>query len=221
MSTFFKIIQTTFRRFIVLFAALFLSAVVFLLLPVLQAVNAADAPDMEIIDVSSVNIPPPPPPVEEEEPEPEPEEEPPPPPQMDVDVPPLSLDQLELALNPGYGSAMGGDFSIDLGTTLVTEDSADQLFSIADLDQQPSVIFRQMPKMTQKLRKRTPATVYIIFTVDTSGRVEEAKIQRSSDPSFDRPALAALKKWKFEPGKRSGKAVKFRMRVPITFPKDS
>ena len=56
---------------------------------------------------------------------------------MDVDVPPLSLDQLELALNPGYGSFMGGDFSIDLGKTLVTEDSADQLFSIADLDQEP------------------------------------------------------------------------------------
>ena len=43
-------------------------------------------------------------------------------------------------------------------------------------------------------------------------------VQRSSDPVFERPALAAVKQWRFEPGKRKGQAVRFRMRVPITFP---
>ena len=32
-------------------------------------------------------------------------------------------------------------------------------------------------------------------------------------------ALKAVKQWKFEPGKRKGKPVQFRMRVPITFQK--
>jgi protein TonB len=36
---------------------------------------------------------------------------------------------------------------------------------------------------------------------------------------FEAPALKAVKQWKFEPGKKNGKAVRFRMRVPITFPK--
>jgi protein TonB len=30
--------------------------------------------------------------------------------------------------------------------------------------------------------------------------------------------MKAVKQWKFEPGKRKGQAVRFRMRVPITFP---
>jgi protein TonB len=44
-------------------------------------------------------------------------------------------------------------------------------------------------------------------------------VQQSTDPVFERPALAAVKQWRFEPGKRNGKPVRFRMRVPITFPK--
>ena len=43
-------------------------------------------------------------------------------------------------------------------------------------------------------------------------------VQKSSDPVFETPALAAVKQWKFEPGKRNGQAVRFRMRVPINFP---
>jgi len=42
-------------------------------------------------------------------------------------------------------------------------------------------------------------------------------VQQSPDPVFDRAALDAIKKWKFEPGKRNGKPVRFRMRQPITF----
>jgi len=44
-------------------------------------------------------------------------------------------------------------------------------------------------------------------------------VQNSTDPIFEGPALAAIKQWKFEPGKRKGEPVRFRMRVPITFPK--
>jgi len=30
--------------------------------------------------------------------------------------------------------------------------------------------------------------------------------------------MLAVKRWKFEPGKRGGKPVRFRMLAPITFP---
>ncbi|MBZ0258769.1 energy transducer TonB, partial [bacterium] len=51
------------------------------------------------------------------------------------------------------------------------------------------------------------------------GQVENPIVQKSTDPIFENPALSAVKKWKFEPGKRNGEPVRFRMRVPITFPK--
>ena len=59
----------------------------------------------------------------------------------------------------------------------------------------------------------------LIFIVNERGRVERPIVQKSSNPAFERAALDAIKKWRFEPGKRKGEAVSFRMRVPITFPK--
>jgi protein TonB len=57
----------------------------------------------------------------------------------------------------------------------------------------------------------------VVFTVDQQGRVENPVVQSASDPAFEQPVLAAIKQWKFEPGKRSGKAVRFRMRQPFSF----
>ena len=51
------------------------------------------------------------------------------------------------------------------------------------------------------------------------GRVENAKVRSSTDPIFERPALKAVRKWQFEPGRSGGKAVSTRMMIPITFPK--
>ena len=41
--------------------------------------------------------------------------------------------------------------------------------------------------------------------------------EKSTNPSFDRPAIEAVRQWKFEPGTRNGERVAFKMRVPITF----
>ena len=61
--------------------------------------------------------------------------------------------------------------------------------------------------------------VYVLFVVSERGKVENPRVWQSTDPALERPALAAVKKWRFEPGKRNGKPVRFRMRCPITFPK--
>jgi protein TonB len=47
--------------------------------------------------------------------------------------------------------------------------------------------------------------------------VQRATVQKSSHPAFEAPALTAVGKWRFEPGKRKGESVAFKMRVPITF----
>ena len=65
-----------------------------------------------------------------------------------------------------------------------------------------------------------------VFTIIDSlpGRSPEEMLARMKSTDGGRrilrekPALAAIKQWKFEPGKRSGQPVRFRMRVPITFP---
>ena len=57
----------------------------------------------------------------------------------------------------------------------------------------------------------------LTFNVDADGKVGEPRVEKSTHPSFDKPAIEALKKWKFEPALRGGKRVACRMRVPIRF----
>jgi protein TonB len=134
-------------------------------------------------------------------------------------APPLDLSQLELALNPGDGAGVIGDFVQKLAPLASSGEQVDALFSMADLDQKPRVLYQPGPVLNKQARQKAPGTVYIIFIVDQNGRVENPIVQKSSDPVLERSALAAIKQWKFEPGKRNGQPVRFRMRVPITFPK--
>jgi protein TonB len=197
-----------------------------LVLPLLESITSTPPSDLMLQGVATANVPPPPPPPaeedrkEEEKPQDEPE-----PPKLAEDAPPLDLSMLELALNPGTGGGAVGDFAVKLPVGDAKGDEAgggvDELFSMSDLDQKPRAIYQVSPQTNPKLQKSAPATVYVLFVVDQRGRVESPIVQSSTDPQFEAPALAAVKQWKFEPGKRNGQAVKFRMRVPITFPKKS
>ena len=127
---------------------------------------------------------------------------------------------LELALNPTFGDSMlGGDFQVKLDAVTASGGGLDDLFNASELDQKPRVIYQASPTIDAKMRKRTPATVTVLFVVDERGRVENPMVQGSTDPIFERPALSAIKQWRFEPGKRQGEPVTFRMKIPITFPK--
>ncbi len=190
----------------------------FMLLPILQVITKPPTKDLTIRSVDVANVPPPPPPPMEEEEPPEPEEQPPPPPA--VDAQPLDLSQLELALNPGDGGFGGGDFAVSIGGAAGGGEDVDAIFSLSDLDQKPRVVYQPAPIYPPELaRKGMQGTVYVLFVVDKTGRARDLKVQKSTHPAFNNPALKAVKQWKFEPGKRKGKPVQFRMRVPITFQK--
>lgn len=213
------------QRIVAVVGGLALAVGIFLLLPLLESITATSRDDMMVQSINTANVPPPPaPPVEEEKKE---EEEPPPepePPKLADEAPPLDLSMLELALNPGMGGGIGGDFAVKLpvaagGSSSDGSGGVDELFSMQDLDQKPRAIYQVSPQMSAQLKKIAPGTVYIVFVVDQRGRVENPVVQSASDPAFEAPALAAVKQWKFEPGKRNGEPVRFRMRVPITFPK--
>ena len=59
--------------------------------------------------------------------------------------------------------------------------------------------------------------VLVDFLVDDRGRVVDPRVVASSDRMFEEPTLKAVAKWQFEPGRRGGKIVSFRMRVPVIF----
>ncbi len=205
-------------RLLVVAGAASMTLAFFLVLPLIQAIGELPQGDTVVRALETTALPPPPPPPEPEvEPEPEPEETPP---ELAEEAPPLDLSQLALALNPGFGDGgLGGDFAIDLGAVMQSRGDTDALFSLADLDQKPRALYRPSPVLNSKQRRATPGSVTVVFIVDQSGRVEAPVVMNSTDPVFERSALAAIKKWKFEPGKRGGKSVRFRIRQPISFPK--
>jgi protein TonB len=210
--------QHLFGGTLIVFGGATCTAVLFFVLPLIQAITAQETDELLLMQVDAATLPPP---VvsDAEQPEEEEQEEEQPPPEL-VDAPEdLTLEQLELALDPGLGEGWAtADFTIDLRSIVKSDDDLDELFSLADLDQEPRVISQVQPVRTGKLRTRE-GTVHVIFIVDERGRVESPKVWKTTDPIFVSAALAALKKWKFEPGQRGGKPVKSRMRIPITFPK--
>jgi protein TonB len=59
--------------------------------------------------------------------------------------------------------------------------------------------------------------VVVGFIVDSSGNVVQAYVVRSSHREFEQPAVQAVSRWKFRPGRKGGRAVNTRMQVPIIF----
>jgi protein TonB len=59
--------------------------------------------------------------------------------------------------------------------------------------------------------------VLLRLVVDESGMPTGIEVRRSLDPRFDREAVEALKKWRFKPGMKNGKAVAVQVTVEITF----
>ncbi len=208
------------HRLLVFAGAVALTLAFFIVLPVMQTISKPPTNDLMLQTVDVAQIEPPPPPPMEEEPEPEPETEEAPP-ELIEEAPPLDLTQLELALNPGLGGGLAGagNFAVKLNTVVSkSSEDLDAVFSMTDLDQKPQAIYQPGPNVASRLRRRTPATVKLIFIVDENGRVVDPRVRSSSDPEFEPAALAAVKRWKYEPGKRGGKPVRFRVLQPITFP---
>lgn len=138
-----------------------------------------------------------------------------------------SLSAIEAALS-GQGGG-GGDFAQSLdfasggriggtGKAGALDGTMEEAFSLAEIDQKPRAIFQDAPLYPSDLRgKKIEGVVTVVFVVDAAGKVTNPRVEKSTHPSFDKPALEAVKKWKFEPAIRGGQRVACKMRVPIRF----
>lgn len=92
------------------------------------------------------------------------------------------------------------------------------LFDLANLDQQPIARFQAKPVYPFEMRRAgITGEVLVAFIVDSNGNVREAYSVRATQREFEQPAIQAVSKWKFRPGRKGGRAVNTRMQVPIVF----
>lgn len=194
--------------------ALLLTLAVFLVLPLTQMVSSRAQRQLMLSKVDAVQMeappdspepPPPPPPEETQEP---------PPPQLSDAPPPMQLN-IDLDIAVGSGGALAGFGVIggaDAGGTLLGT------FDVADLEKAPEVISSVPPQYPAELRKaRVAGAVTLVFVLDEAGGVQDLRVENSTRSEFERPALDAVRRWKFKPGMKDGEAVRTYMRLPIRF----
>lgn len=92
------------------------------------------------------------------------------------------------------------------------------LFNIGDLDQQPVARVRQAPTYPYDMRRAgINGTVVVEFIINTEGDVIQTQVVRSSHREFEMPALQAVQKWKFKPGRKGGRVVNVRASQLLEF----
>ncbi len=159
-------------------------------------------------------LPPPPPPPEETPPPPQEEQEEEEP-ELEEKPPPLSLAQLEVAMDAGDGGAgnnLGGGFTFNFNAM------EDMVFDLADLDQIPNPVHQVAPVHPYRLKREgISGEVTVRFVVDNKGNVRSARVVKSTNREFDEAALTAIRLWKFTPGEKDGKTVNTKMELPFAF----
>jgi protein TonB len=92
------------------------------------------------------------------------------------------------------------------------------LFDINNLDQKPVARVQNPPQYPYEMsRAGISGEVAVEFIINANGDVVDTRVIRSSHREFEVPAMQAVQKWKFKPGRKGGKAVATKASQLIEF----
>lgn len=190
------------------------TALLFGVIPFAHRINKPDR-TLELRKTGAVELPPPaqetlPPQIEETKP---PEAAPEPQLAEAKQAIPLSAD-LEVAMGSG-GALAGFGETHSVAAAAATQEEA---FNVADLEKRPEAVTQVAPAYPPELRKaKVEGVVTMVFVLDEKGRVEDPRVENSTRPEFEKPALEAIRKWRFTPGMKDGQPVRTYIRIPMRF----
>jgi protein TonB len=109
----------------------------------------------------------------------------------------LDVEAIAAGLGAEFGSAGGGGGD---GT------GGGLAFSAGLSDRDPLPLVRVEPQYPQGAKQRKlEGWVQVRFTISTAGSVKDAAVVKSSNSVFERSAVQAVTKWKYQPQMREGK----------------
>ena len=83
---------------------------------------------------------------------------------------------------------------------------------------QPILVQKVEPEYTAEAKEaQCEGTVLLVAVVGSDGKVHDAKVSRSLDAGLAQNAIAALDRWRFEPGRKNGRPVAVPSRIEIRF----
>jgi protein TonB len=122
----------------------------------------------------------------------------------------LDVQAINAGLGAEFGSAggRGGDGS---GRGALA-------FSSGLSDRDPLPLVRVDPQYPpQATRRGLEGWVHVRFIVTTAGSIKNVQVVKSSHSMFERAAVAAAQKWKYQPALRGGKPIETEMETVIRF----
>ena len=200
--------------------AVFLAALLFLIIPISQALQDSDIQTVILREVEPVVLTPPKPPVIEEKRQIE--KTPDKIPELEPEPPELELSQLELSLNPGVGEALS--MGVQAGTFEVNVDAIgdiEKIFDFADLERPPDLINGHSIKyeFPRELERRGVKEVKLTLEIliDQKGRARFQKILAASHShrKVEQEARRLGDLLRFTIPKRDGQPVKTRAKFPL------
>ena len=94
----------------------------------------------------------------------------------------------------------------------------DPVYKPGDGVSAPVLVKEVRPQYPAKAKDaRIQGTVLLECVVETDGTVGDVKVTKSLDEDLDQEAIKAVKQWRFEPGKKDGKAVRVQITLEMTF----
>lgn len=94
----------------------------------------------------------------------------------------------------------------------------DRIELSGSLDRAPRTRLQTAPLYPAEARRDGRSGIVTVeFVVNEAGEVMTPRVTGATDRIFEEAALRAVAKWRFEPGRRHGQVVRFRMVVPIHF----
>ncbi|MBV9506068.1 MAG: energy transducer TonB [Acidobacteriia bacterium] len=104
-------------------------------------------------------------------------------------------------VGPGSGGGFGGG-----------------VFKVGGGVSAPSLLYKVEPEYSEEARKaKYQGTVVLYVEVDPSGHAINPKVIRSLGLGLDEKAMEAVRKWKFKPGFKDGKAVTVAATIEVNF----
>jgi protein TonB len=212
-------------------AGLVATLALFLLLPFAELLNSGKRKKLGIRDVTTAQLRIPPPKLEKLRAPPAPKRKRKA--KTDQAKPKLELPKADLAkalrlpvsLDVGLGT-FGGDFSVKFREAPGQASLADNtqkaetgVFELGDVDRPPVPVLRTAPVYPYAAkRKGVEGYAIVRFVVTAEGHVRNVSVLKSSPAkTFTQAAQEAVRRWRFEPGTKGGKAVAVRVQIRLRF----
>jgi protein TonB len=128
------------------------------------------------------------------------------------------LDLHSLLPRPDFDSAKVVSIPPRISRSPMRPAEIKDLFNLEDLDEEPTPLLQRPPEFRYKYKHTVKyAEVVVDFIVDNKGKVSWAVVRSSTHEGFKDAAILGVSRWQFKPGKKKGRAVNTRMRVPLRF----